>query len=543
MCDTTQLQCVDKNTCPVGQHRVNDQCLPNNGLGSCWDGETSHDCSASTPAYADPSCELTDADASLYECSFECYATHTLVDFECVELGCPESEHLVGEDCVSNDSIYNCWNGEASINCTEIFPPPYTPECLPDESSGFFVCDYICPEGQHRVGDICYQNNDSAHCWNGEESIESDALAPTGSTGTCVDDESSGFFTCGFDCNPDRVNNGAGGCDEPVTCGESQHAVDNVCRDKDDPEYCWNGVSSVDCTASVPAGAEPTCDEDSSGEYSTFSCGFTCGEGFVPAEGQCVEAVNCFAGQHSVDNVCYENNDIQHCWDGVDSVNCLEQPFPDGSNADCMGIGGELFTCSFVCDNYYFTGGVCVLIPTDMVLVQASTFFMGCAPTDIQCDGRENPAHDVFLDTYLIDVYEVTAQQYKECVDAGVCVYEGSTSANLRTYDREGYADHPINNVNHAEATTYCAWKGKTLPTEAQWEKAARGETGLIYPGRYPVGSGRLQLCCDGRVRCENAARGKLPIGCESLWRHGYDWQCVRVGLRLVRPRILYEPE
>ena len=127
VCDTTQLQCVDKNTCPVGQHRVNDQCLPNNGLGSCWDGETSHDCSASTPANAEPSCELTDANASLYECSFECYATHTLVDFECVELGCPEGEHLVGEDCVRNDSINNCWNGEASINCTEIFPPPYTP--------------------------------------------------------------------------------------------------------------------------------------------------------------------------------------------------------------------------------------------------------------------------------------------------------------------------------------------------------------------------------------------------------------------------------
>ena len=85
----------------------------------------------------------------------------------------------------------------------------------------------------------------------------------------------------------------------------------------------------------------------------------------------------------------------------------------------------------------------------------------------------------VYLDDYFIDKYPVTAGLYKKCVDAGECVYNGGTEIYY-TYNNDK-DDHPINYVNFKEATDYCKWKGKRLPTDREWEKAARG-SGVTYP-------------------------------------------------------------
>jgi formylglycine-generating enzyme required for sulfatase activity len=115
----------------------------------------------------------------------------------------------------------------------------------------------------------------------------------------------------------------------------------------------------------------------------------------------------------------------------------------------------------------------------EMVLIPAGEFIMGgdegteCP----KCTTNRLPKHKVFLRSYYIDKYEVTNSQYKKCVDAKVCEPPG----NIVFYLNPEYSNHPVVNVNWHQAHTYCKWKGKRLPTEAEWEKAARGTDERIY--------------------------------------------------------------
>ena len=114
--------------------------------------------------------------------------------------------------------------------------------------------------------------------------------------------------------------------------------------------------------------------------------------------------------------------------------------------------------------------------PADMVFVPAGEFGMGCnEKVDNQCRADEKPYHKVYLNAFYIDKYEVTNDAYKKCVGAGIC------SANQKF---KGFADsqQPVVGVDWNQASTYCSWAGKRLPTEAEWEKAARGTDGRTYP-------------------------------------------------------------
>ncbi len=92
--------------------------------------------------------------------------------------------------------------------------------------------------------------------------------------------------------------------------------------------------------------------------------------------------------------------------------------------------------------------------------------------------------HQVLLNAYLIDRYEVTAGDYKNCVDAGQCM-TASTGGNC-TYDVAGKEQHPINCIDWFMAKKYCEWAGGRLPTEAEWERAAKGPNGHR---RFPWGN------------------------------------------------------
>jgi serine/threonine-protein kinase len=142
---------------------------------------------------------------------------------------------------------------------------------------------------------------------------------------------------------------------------------------------------------------------------------------------------------------------------------------------------------------FLFVGAVAVLmrpaptaVPTaaplptaPMVLVPAGDFTMGSIHYD-----NEKPIHTVYLDAFWIDKYEVTNALYKKCVDAGKCTLPKETQSYTHNsyFGNAQFDNYPVIYVSWERAKIYCEWAGKRLPTEAEWEKAARGTDGRVYP-------------------------------------------------------------
>jgi len=143
----------------------------------------------------------------------------------------------------------------------------------------------------------------------------------------------------------------------------------------------------------------------------------------------------------------------------------------------------------------------------EMVYVPAGAFPMGSADNDATADNNEKPQHTVNLDAFWIDRHEVTNAQYAQCVTAGKCDAPSAANSYTRAkyYGIPQFDTYPVINVSWAQANAYCAWASKRLPTEAQWEKAARGTDGRTYPWGNQFDQSRLN---------SNAVKGDTtPVG------------------------------
>jgi len=128
---------------------------------------------------------------------------------------------------------------------------------------------------------------------------------------------------------------------------------------------------------------------------------------------------------------------------------------------------------------------------------------------------EERPVHAVSIAAFEIDVTEVTVGAYAVCVKRGRCT--PPVKGDFCNWGQSGVDEHPINCVDWTQAKAYCAWVGKRLPTEKEWEYAARGSDGRRFPwGADPPGPKLLNVC-GAECRLYGAKRGRV-------WNAMYDY-------------------
>jgi len=162
-----------------------------------------------------------------------------------------------------------------------------------------------------------------------------------------------------------------------------------------------------------------------------------------------------------------------------------------------------------------------IMVETDdveMVVVPAGEFIMGSDGPEAYED--EKPASKIFVPAFSIDKFEVTNARYRRCVEAGAC-----TRPVGQAYDDPTKADHPVTVVSWKQAVAYCRWAGKRLPTEAEWEKAARGTDGRRYPWGDRFDGERANAgYTNGTTAVGSYPQGASPYGAMDMAGNVWEW-------------------
>jgi formylglycine-generating enzyme required for sulfatase activity len=207
-----------------------------------------------------------------------------------------------------------------------------------------------------------------------------------------------------------------------------------------------------------------------------------------------------------------------------------------------------------------------------MAKIDGGSFFIG-TQKDSPVLSRAKPSHKVRMSSFCIGKNEVTVGAYQACVKAGECekphtevfypqgnadaeewVNERNKLAELCNFGKDGRDDHPVNCVTWYQAASYCKFKGVRLPTEAQWEYAARGSDGRVYPwGDEPPSEAHANTCgseCvkwrtdrglsdhppmfevaddyDGTAPVGSFSKGTTPQGVNDMIGNVFEWTATR---------------
>ena len=182
---------------------------------------------------------------------------------------------------------------------------------------------------------------------------------------------------------------------------------------------------------------------------------------------------------------------------------------------------------------------------SDEVYIPAGVFLMGCSydtAGEKLCALDAQPIHAVYLDAYVIDKTEVSNAQYADCVSAGGCLppISNSSATRLHYYDDAAYAQYPVVQMDWTRANSYCQWAGKRLPTEAEWEKAARGDDLRPFPWGFEeltceksnaniryynvYGEPREQPCVGDTVPVDSYHDSGSPYGILNMVGNAQEW-------------------
>ncbi len=164
--------------------------------------------------------------------------------------------------------------------------------------------------------------------------------------------------------------------------------------------------------------------------------------------------------------------------------------------------------------------------------IRGGSFKMGSEEAGLSED--QGPVHAVTIESFELDVSEVTVEAYAKCVEANACLAplkerlstEPAAEA-MCNFGHEKRSRQPVNCVSWDDAQRYCKWTGKRLPTEAEWEYAARGRAGRRYPWGKAVPAD--QLCSRRRsngISCEVGSfpAGNTPEGISDLAGNVSEW-------------------
>ncbi len=430
-----------------------------------------------------------------------------------------------GDPCTTDscNSTSGCKSAPASgVPCDDGDVCTVNDACVAGQCTGggALACDdgNVCTNDS--CADGCVYTANAATCTDNDACTQGDTCANSacaaGSPVDCSDGITCTVESCvwsqGCVGGPqDNLCNDANGCTTD-TCDPTKGCVFTVLDQStcDDNNACTSGEKCVGQVCTPPS-AKPCDDNDACTDN---LCDPVQGCTFPAAVTPCDDGNPCTADYCDTTKGCA----VQPAFDGT--------PCDDG-NAETMIDSCAAGKC---------VGKVVALIP-------AGSFYMGCVSSDPNCSDSENPGHLVELDGFYIDTKEVTIQQLKGCVDAGLCKFiPGAPGCS----GEKPIADFTktVTCVDWTDATAYCNWVGGRLPTEAEWEKAARGGCEL-YPAGQCATASRIfpwgneaptcslangndptsgQDCVGGATAPGLIAAGKSPYGLYDAAGNAAEW-------------------
>jgi formylglycine-generating enzyme len=440
------------------------------------------------------------------------------------DIGCPAekdcrglecgADPVCGLSCGSCKSGYLCQVGRCVVSNEAVCPadkdctgrvcgkdPVCGLSCGSDCASGTYCLDGQCKQGTPNCP--ADTNCDGRTCGSDPNCGASCGSCSATPTDRCANSSTLWQF------------NGGGFCNTSGQCTYNNYSEQNC------PYGCLDGA----CQPCKPSCSGKACGGD--------GCGGTCGSCDTPPVDFCQSGttIRRYSGASSCSGTgqCnYTYTDVT-CTTGCANGKC------QGCEPDCSGRAcGPDPVCGTSCGGCTGTdkcnaAGQCES-DDGMVLVPSGAFQRGCnTAVDSECASDESPYKTITLSAFKIDKTEVTVSAYKACVNAGEC--SAPNTGNSCNWNVSGREDHPINCVDWAQANAYCAWAGKRLPTEAEWEKAARGTEGRKYPWRNSA----IDCTKANRLGCVGSTTsvGDYPSGASpdgaldmagNVWEWVTDW-------------------